>query len=103
MRFFRLLAYMFGSLPLFCGAQQPAAGPASEAGRLDRLTGSLEENLAEEEASGFGEFRQGGAGFRLADTEFGTMNFSAWAYTRYLNQKSLGNGTVFMTSLEMVF
>jgi hypothetical protein len=40
-------------------------------------------------SSGFGEFTPGGAGFRLADTNHGTVNFSAWGYARYLNQRSL--------------
>jgi hypothetical protein len=37
----------------------------------------------------FGEFQPGGRGFRLADTPFGTVNFSAWTYIRYLNQQLL--------------
>jgi hypothetical protein len=36
-----------------------------------------------------GRFQPGGAGFKLADTRFGDVNFSAWAYTRFLNQTSL--------------
>jgi hypothetical protein len=93
MRIFRTLVYMLASVPLYCGAQQRAEEPVPEASRVDRLTQSLEENIAEEDASGFGEFRQGGAGFRLADTEFGTMNFCAWSYARYLNQESLNSCT----------
>lgn len=37
----------------------------------------------------FGVFQPGGAGFKLADTPMGDVNFSAWAYVRYLNQKGL--------------
>ncbi len=37
----------------------------------------------------FGRFRPGGPGFEIADTPMGSLNFSAWAYTRYLNQNAL--------------
>ena len=37
----------------------------------------------------FGQFQPGGRGFKLADTPWGDVNFSAWTYARYLNQKSL--------------
>ena len=37
----------------------------------------------------FGLFQPGGAGFKLADTPYGDVNFSAWAYIRYLNQQNL--------------
>lgn len=37
----------------------------------------------------FGEFQPGGRGFKLAETPMGDVNFSAWAYARYLNQKAL--------------
>ena len=37
----------------------------------------------------FGEFQPGGRGFKLADTSWGDVNFSAWAYARYLNQSGL--------------
>jgi hypothetical protein len=40
-------------------------------------------------ATYFGEFTAGGAGFTLAETPHGNMNFSAWGYVRYLNQKNL--------------
>jgi hypothetical protein len=39
----------------------------------------------------YGEFQPGGRGFKLADTPFGTVNFSAWTYIRYLNQQQLDN------------
>jgi hypothetical protein len=38
---------------------------------------------------GFGRLNPGGAGYRLAETQYGTLNFSAWTYVRYLNQKGL--------------
>lgn len=37
----------------------------------------------------FGRFRPGGPGFEIADTPAGSLNFSAWAYVRYLNQLAL--------------
>ena len=36
-----------------------------------------------------GRFNPGGRGYTIADTPEGTINFSAWAYVRYLNQKAL--------------
>lgn len=36
-----------------------------------------------------GRARPNGAGFTIADTEMGTINFGAWAYVRYLNQEGL--------------
>ena len=37
----------------------------------------------------FGEFQEGARGFKIADTPRGELNFSAWAYVRYLNQSGL--------------
>lgn len=37
----------------------------------------------------FGIFTPGGAGFKLARTRYGDMNFSAWTYVRYLNRDGL--------------
>jgi hypothetical protein len=51
---------------------------------FDRLA-----ELLDEEGRRIGDFTAGGAGFRIADTDFGTLNFSVWTYARYLNQKSL--------------
>ena len=38
---------------------------------------------------GYGRLNPGGAGFRLAETPYGVLNFSAWTYVRYLNQNGL--------------
>src|SRR6056297_3430318 len=37
----------------------------------------------------YGLFQPGGQGFKLVDTPHGDLNFSAWAYVRYLNQQDL--------------
>ena len=37
----------------------------------------------------FGEFHRGGKGFKLASSDLGDVNFSAWTYGRYLNQQGL--------------
>ncbi|MBS3742778.1 MAG: hypothetical protein KGY48_00350 [Wenzhouxiangellaceae bacterium] len=37
----------------------------------------------------YGVFQPGGQGFKLVDTPQGDLNFSAWAYVRYLNQQDL--------------
>lgn len=105
MRILPTLVCLLAGVPVFCAAAQqppaasPPAAPTGEAvpaalatlteEQRERLLDRLAERLKEEDEGGFGEFRLGGAGFRLADTDFGTMNFSAWAYARYLNQKSL--------------
>lgn len=34
----------------------------------------------------FGKFQPGGAGFKLANTQYGDVNYSMWTYARYLNQ-----------------
>ena len=44
---------------------------------------------AKPERKYFGEYQPYGAGFKLVDTPMGDVNFSAWTYVRYLNQKSL--------------
>lgn len=41
------------------------------------------------ETEQIGRFQPNGGGFKLADTPYGDVNFSAWAYIRYLNQKDL--------------
>lgn len=67
-----------------CVSAQSAEVPA--AGQDD---GPVDSSTAPSTPEYFGEFTPGGAGFRLADTPYGNMNFSAWGYVRYLNQKSL--------------
>jgi hypothetical protein len=42
-----------------------------------------------ESEAGYGKLNPGGAGYRLAETPYGALNFSAWTYVRYLNQKGL--------------
>jgi hypothetical protein len=37
----------------------------------------------------FGQFQPGGKGFRIANTPYGDVNFSYYAYARYLNQNGL--------------
>ena len=48
-----------------------------------------------------GRFRPGGAGFEIADTPMGSLNFSAWAYVRYLNQQALDDA--YTDSFERTF
>jgi hypothetical protein len=102
MRFFRAILCFLGTVPLLCAAaqpptesaQQPTATAQTPVGPqlteeqrqtlIDRLTEALDE-----EGRRIGDFTAGGAGFRVADTDFGTFNFSAWAYARYLNQESI--------------
>jgi hypothetical protein len=93
---------------LFCAAaQQPTesaqatgSAPAPAASAQSPLEQTLTEEqrqrlferlaeLLDEEGRRIGDFTAGGAGFRVADTDFGTFNFSIWAYARYLNQESL--------------
>ena len=69
MRILRALAYLCGGVPLFCAAQESTSDTAPEDRRAEAFTEAVAANLAEEDAGGFGEFRLGGAGFRLADTQ----------------------------------
>ena len=50
---------------------------------------SLDDVAPDADAEYFGIFQGGGRGFKLADTKWGDVNFSAWTYARYLNQKEL--------------
>jgi hypothetical protein len=110
MRLWRIFGSLVGSIPLFCATaqQQPtraaappsssAQPPATSPGSPDGPTLSPEErqrlfdrlsDLLDEEGRRIGDFTAGGAGFRIADTDYGTLNFSVWSYARYLNQKNL--------------
>lgn len=46
------------------------------------------------EDDSYGIFQPGGQGFKLVDTPQGDLNFSAWAYVRYLNQQDLDDSYV---------
>jgi len=63
-------------------------GPALSEEERQRLFDRLAA-LLDEEGRRIGDFTAGGAGVRVADTDYGTLNFSVWAYARYLNQKNL--------------
>lgn len=54
-------------------------------------TGSREPPVSKVPAGdkAFGIFQTGARGFKLADTPHGDLNFSAWAYVRYLDQRRL--------------
>src|SRR5262245_48779160 len=109
MRLLRSFVYLIGSAPLFCaaaqqpttestqptgsaqppaGSPQPNAGPSLTPEQRQRLIDRLAD-LLDEEGRRIGDFTAGGAGFRIADTDYGTLNFSVWSYVRYLNQKQL--------------
>jgi hypothetical protein len=83
MRITRVAPWLFfcTSLPSF--AQAPAGDEPVSAEQTDATAAQ------EPEKKTFGEFTPGGPGFKLADTRYGDMNFSAWGYVRYLNQKDL--------------
>src|SRR5262245_40609629 len=83
MRTLAIFVLVIGWLPACVRAQDTAESAANPDDRTSEASTDLEAH------EHFGEFTPGGAGFRLADTPYGTMNFSAWGYVRYLNQKSL--------------
>lgn len=58
-------------------------------GTTDISPNSAPSHNAASDKSNFGIFQAGGRGIKLADTPYGDVNFSAWAYLRYLNQLAL--------------
>ena len=91
MRILRWLVFLCWSAPWLSAAQQTTQQP-NEVVLTEEQRQRLFDRLAElldEEGRRIGDFTAGGAGFRVADTDFGTFNFSIWAYARYLNQESL--------------
>src|SRR5262245_34174976 len=83
MRTLAIVVLVIGWLPGRVSAQDSAQAASGQ----DDRPGDEGSELSSPEYSG--EFTPGGAVFRLAETPYGTMNFSAWGYVRYLNQKSL--------------
>lgn len=68
-------------------ASESAENPltsASEAALVDSVSEAQQETT-----NYFSVFQEGGRGFKLANTPKGDLNFSAWAYIRYLNQQAL--------------
>jgi hypothetical protein len=77
----------------------PGAGTAAEQAALGSyaLNAGLRTPPATDPApddSGYGVFQPGGQGFKVVDTPQGDLNFSAWAYVRYLNQQDLDDSYV---------
>jgi hypothetical protein len=68
-------------------AEPPAAAQAPAA--VIATSGTRTGAGADSEDADFGLFQPGGAGFKIADTPNGDVNFSAWGYIRYLNQQGL--------------
>jgi hypothetical protein len=68
---------------------QPVSIPSTTATPVVASTATTPTGTKTDNEDHFGRFRPGGAGFTLADTPMGTVNFGAWAYTRYLNQDAL--------------
>ena len=63
--------------------------PQEELGQLGERESLVPSSGESPDDSSFGIFQPGGAGFKLADTPWGDVNFSAWSYARYLNQTAL--------------
>jgi len=66
-------------------AVAPTRGDKSSTGS----PGATNSESGDEEGNQFGIFQPGGVGYRIANTDKGTVNFGAWTYVRYLNQKLL--------------
>lgn len=76
------------------GAQPVAENPAHQSIAVAPVTAAAPAPATTPVAAGketqdIGRFRPGGPGFEIADTPMGSLNFSAWAYARYLNQQAL--------------
>lgn len=72
----------------------PAAAPNPQTGLADAPVAAAQATpqapaLAYDEPDYFGQFQPGGKGFRLVNTRYGDVNFSYYAYARYLNQDGL--------------
>jgi hypothetical protein len=68
-------------------AEAPRAVPFTPPGQeFSPISTSAEADAAQ---GYFGLFAPGGRGFKLANTKYGEVNFSAWTYVRYLNQHGL--------------
>lgn len=59
--------------------------PQEELGQLGERESLVPSSGESSDDSSFGIFQPGGAGFKLADTPWGDVNFSAWSYARYLD------------------
>jgi len=60
-------------------------GPALAAAEVEQAVPAT----TYDEPEYFGQFQPGGKGFRIANTRYGDVNFSYYAYARYLNQNGL--------------
>ncbi len=77
------------------GIEQPTGDTTSET--IDTPVAAVSKAQPDESPSAerqetdsyFSIFQEGGRGFKLANTPRGDLNFSAWAYVRYLNQQGL--------------
>jgi len=69
--------------------QTVAVAPTQEDKTKSKSPGAPKGASIDEEDNQFGIFQPGGIGYRIANTDKGTVNFGAWTYVRYLNQKLL--------------
>lgn len=73
----------------YADAPSPDPTPATQAEPAAVAAGEQTADASTSDQEFFGRFNPGGAGFRIADTPTGSLNFGAWAYVRYLNQDLL--------------
>lgn len=66
-----------------------AVEPASGSTQLPAVAAASPAAIATAGQEDIGRFNPGGRGFTIAETPEGSINFSAWAYVRYLNQLAL--------------